>query len=520
MWGKALRKIPCLVIILLFCLSSILPMVDSIYVEKSIDNLENVLDNGLMDSPWPMFGHDTHHTGRSLYGTEGKYLVEKWRFDLAGEFANSPIIDRNGTIYISITYPDYRSDVNLWAINPNGTEKWRFNITGRIEHQSPAISEDGTIYVGDSEGYLYAINSNNGTLKWKTKLKKHIISSPAIADDGTIYLGADNKMCAVNSNGTIKWTYDTGEAIRASPAIGDDGVVYVSSHDGYFYAFYPNSGILKWRVKIGNYIDCYSSPAIDDNGIIYVGGGHKFFAIYQNGSIKWSSNPESLFGSSPVIDYDGTVYTSDYPVMGAGGDVYAFYPDNGALKWKKSILYPEGNFAISNSSNIFLCGEYTTRAKFFVLSPIDGITISYLPSFTGWLNGGPVIGSDGTVYVSSVKGYLHAVELKEHAPKFKINLKGKLGRVEIKFENIGDVTATNISYIVSAITDPFALREPSFNGTISSLEPGEIVTRDAWFIFGMGIIFVDVKIMASGANSDQFSDAWSILGPFIWQGNV
>jgi hypothetical protein len=42
--GKVLKKVSCLVIILLFCLSSILPVVNSIYVEKSIYGLETSLD--------------------------------------------------------------------------------------------------------------------------------------------------------------------------------------------------------------------------------------------------------------------------------------------------------------------------------------------------------------------------------------------------------------------------------------------------------------------------------------------
>ena len=112
-----MRKIPCLVIILLFCLSSILPVVNSIYVEKSTDTLENVLDNGLMDSAWPMFGHDNHHTGRSLYDTEGKYLVEKWRLKLAGNWANSPIIDRNGI-------QSDGSTEEIMGLEPLG-DKWR-----------------------------------------------------------------------------------------------------------------------------------------------------------------------------------------------------------------------------------------------------------------------------------------------------------------------------------------------------------------------------------------------------------
>ena len=68
--------------------------------------------------------------------------------------------------------------------------KWRFK-TGHCVYSSPAIGEDGTIYVGADDYYLYAINPD-GSLKWKFKTGWGSRSSPAIGEDGTIYVGADD----------------------------------------------------------------------------------------------------------------------------------------------------------------------------------------------------------------------------------------------------------------------------------------------------------------------------------------
>ncbi|MEF8847384.1 MAG: PQQ-binding-like beta-propeller repeat protein, partial [Candidatus Paceibacterota bacterium] len=46
-----------------------------------------------------------------------------------------------------------------------GTLKWKYK-TGDSVYSSPAISSDGTIYVGSHDDHLYAINPD-GTLKWK-----------------------------------------------------------------------------------------------------------------------------------------------------------------------------------------------------------------------------------------------------------------------------------------------------------------------------------------------------------------
>ncbi len=48
---------------------------------------------------------------------------------------------------------------------------------------SPAIASDGTIYfgtmIGGSEGYIYALNPD-GTLKWRYLTGDYITSDPAI----------------------------------------------------------------------------------------------------------------------------------------------------------------------------------------------------------------------------------------------------------------------------------------------------------------------------------------------------
>jgi outer membrane protein assembly factor BamB len=43
--------------------------------------------------------------------------------------------------------------------------KWRF-ATGFQIASSPAIGQDGTVYLGSRDGYAYAVNQN-GTLKWR-----------------------------------------------------------------------------------------------------------------------------------------------------------------------------------------------------------------------------------------------------------------------------------------------------------------------------------------------------------------
>ena len=142
---------------------------------------------------------------------------------------SSPAIGADGTIYVG------SSDGNLYAINPDGTQKWVFP-TGESDLSSPALGADGTIYVGSWDTNLYAINPD-GTLQWAFATNGCIRSSPAFGADGTIYLGSwDGNFYAINANGTQKWMFSTGTGHNSSPAIGADGTIYVGSDDGKLYA--------------------------------------------------------------------------------------------------------------------------------------------------------------------------------------------------------------------------------------------------------------------------------------------
>jgi len=128
--------------------------------------------------------------------------------------------------------------------------KWKYKLKWGTE-TNPSIGPDGTIYVGDDR--LYAINPD-GTLKWTFDLDEDeeiFQSSPAISADGIIYVGTQideikgGDILAVNPDGTLRWHRRIANIwVQSSPCIGKNGIVYIgSSFDengddyGYLYAF-------------------------------------------------------------------------------------------------------------------------------------------------------------------------------------------------------------------------------------------------------------------------------------------
>jgi outer membrane protein assembly factor BamB len=406
--GKALRKVSCLVIILLFCLSSIIPVVNSIYVEQSFDGMNTSFDSGLMDSCWPMKSHDVRHTGLSPYNAVDNNGTVKWKYEVDVDIKTGIVIDNEGVLYFGGGYND--QPWYIYALYSNGTVKWKYK-TGGLIWSTPALAADGTIYIGTYDAKLYALNAK-GTLKWKTSCGGDISSSPVIGIDGTVYFGtfsgrnSGGYVVAMNPNGTIKWRYETGYHVVSDPAIADDGTIYIGSGDYYFYAMNPD-GTLRWRFKTGDWVKSHpaigadgtiyfksfddyfyalnpdgslkwkyhdvgegaAGAAIDEDGIIYI-GGRRLSALYPNGTLKW----HYTFGtgkysghSSPAISADGTIYIGVSTADMYAGYIFAINRD-GTLKWYKNIanfkcisspsIDAKGNVYIGTSSDSSVWGAY------------------------------------------------------------------------------------------------------------------------------------------------------------------
>lgn len=192
-----------------------------------------------------------------------------WSFHYTS-LCSSPAVDSNGLIYVGGTH-------DMYALNPDGSEHWRYVGAGNLYVESPAIGADGTVYFGTDLDSLYALNSD-GSLQWVFPTGDAILSSPALGADGTIYIGCtDKKMYAVNPDGSLQWSYTTGDQVLSSPAVGADGVIYFGSDDHKVYAVKPDGSPL-WSYTTGGPVE--SSPAIAADGTVYIGSkDYKLYAF-------------------------------------------------------------------------------------------------------------------------------------------------------------------------------------------------------------------------------------------------
>ena len=245
----------------------------------------------------------------------------------SGTIASSPAAGPDGTIYIGVevgTATSTSASGRLFAINPNGSQKWVFTAPDWVD-STPAVAADGTVYFGCWNGVLYALRPDGGK-RWELKLGSFIAGSPALGSDGTIYVGVGSNVAAVSPDGALKWIFPAGDWVDSSPAIGPDGTIYVGSWDNNLYALRPD-GTEKWRFTTGDNVS--SSPAVAADGTVYVGSRDvRLYALTPAGTLKWSFDTADTIEASPVIGADGAVH-----VTTGGGRLFVLNTD-GTERWR------------------------------------------------------------------------------------------------------------------------------------------------------------------------------------------
>lgn len=176
----------------------------------------------------------------NLYAINPTDGSTKWIYPTGYTIQSAPAMSPDGnTVYVG------SCDAFLHAVNAAaGTMVWKCNVplVPASTSSSPAVAPSGMIYIGSNGasasmggGAMFAIDPM-GEVVWQYQTAYDIRSSPAVSADGTIYIGVmDGFVYAFNPDGTKKWQYLTSSnasGIYGSPAIAADGSVVVQNIGG------------------------------------------------------------------------------------------------------------------------------------------------------------------------------------------------------------------------------------------------------------------------------------------------
>jgi outer membrane protein assembly factor BamB len=200
----------------------------------------------------------------------------------------------------------------LYAMDTDGTVRWRFRARGMFVLSSPAIDSDGTAYIGSTDRRLYAI-ANDGRMRWDHRAGGEITSCPAIGDDGTIYFGSDDRnVHALTRDGAERWKRNVGGFVRAPVALGRNGDVIAGVYGPRprVVSLDARTGAVRWEFPVGiaesAELGVASGPLVDRDGNIYFGAQDDFvYSLTPDGRMRWIHRTGADIDSAPVLTPDG-----------------------------------------------------------------------------------------------------------------------------------------------------------------------------------------------------------------------
>ena len=131
---------------------------------------------GSKGSPWPMFGHDSQHTGHSTFsGPSGSAVAPIWTFSARDSIQGSPCLS-DTLLYVG------SDDTSFYALNPTtGAPVWVANTTRRIRSTPALLPKVGAVVVCGEDGTVHAFDAASGAPLWTFATTLAILALPQMA---------------------------------------------------------------------------------------------------------------------------------------------------------------------------------------------------------------------------------------------------------------------------------------------------------------------------------------------------
>ena len=464
---------------------------------------------------WPMFYHDTCHTGYSS-SEAPDYAYVLWTYQTGSPISSSPSV-ANGKVFIvpwngylhaldaltgdlkwiyslGVDYYDcptvsdgrvflgYHKSPVLRVLNEaTGVLLWSYNTPSLGIYSPPIVSGGRVYFVTGIPSIVYALSEADGSLIWSSvpflyPPFEDVYGSPAVCE-GKIYLGAESGIVyALNENdGSRIWSYNTYDIISASSPVIADGRVFIGtgSVTGFLYALDALTGGFLWCYPLHGG-GAYSTPAVASGRVYMTSSDGSVYAIdATDGTLIWESKPGgTIIGGMAVADGKIFIGSHDY-------NVYALSESDGSIIWK----YMTGE-AISWSSpavaygNLYIGSQdgkvYAFPSIVDTTPPTTSVTLDGIPIQEGWFRSDVAVTLTASDDLSGVSQTLYSInygDWQEYIGAFTLSDEGPYTIQYYSTDKAG-----NIEEIKSV---SFTIDKPWTSVTIYIRPDGSVYPEDA-----------------------------------------
>ncbi|MEU6669126.1 serine/threonine-protein kinase [Streptomyces sp. NPDC046727] len=297
---------------------------------------------GIAAAAFTLYDPDTPDARPSGRSTPDPRL--QWRYTTKAAVTSSATVV-GGVVYIGGT------DGSVYALDAaKGERKWRYPTGGKIEG-APTVA-GGLVCIGSTDGSVYALDAATGQRKWNHPIGGKVEGAPTVAD-GVVYIGGSHDVTALDAaTGRKRWTASCDSGLEL-PAVAD-GTVYIAGYKS-LTALDAATGDEKWVRTARSWgfareIEWdstsedwgFTSPTVA-GGLVYIGSSKRVYALdAATGDKRWSIDTGDWVRSSPTVA-DKVVY-----VGCSNKRVYALDAATGNERWTvRSGGKVEGTPAVS-----------------------------------------------------------------------------------------------------------------------------------------------------------------------------
>jgi len=342
------------------------------------------------------YGNIYFASGNIIYALNASTGALKWSKNVQTSVTKTPALYNNMLIFANSS--------NLTALNAgNGMLVWSTNALTTIGYlTSPVKVYNGKVLFGATNNYLYAFDSENGTMAWSNYTGNMPTSISAVSGSIALRSSSNIKMLIVTGGGTAKqlWSYPyavtttnlttysgiivtgagsnvNGTYVDDSPAFSypaGSSLVGVSAYGGYIAfqgattdGLLSSSGSPLWAVPMPSSLGTAvpgAYPVVSDNLMYTLWlGGYVVAQNISNGNIAWVAPlPLQLYGIQ-MLPYMTLAYGRLY--VAVGSYVIAFgacsASANGTLLSSAASMYlnGEGGCATALADKLYQMSNYS-----------------------------------------------------------------------------------------------------------------------------------------------------------------
>lgn len=281
-------------------------------------------------------------------------------------FADSVVYaaDRNGTVKAL----NADSGKEVWSVNLAEKDGWLSHLPALLS--GGLTVSGGHVYVGSEKAQVYALNTNDGSVAWKTRVAGEAVSRPVVSDGMVLIHTGNGQLQALNeSDGAVKWTVNLDMpslSLRgeSAPAVAY-GAAIVGGDNGRVSAVLMQQGQMIWQQRISQATGPTEIDRLSD------------------------------VDTTPVV-VDGVVYALAY-----NGNLTALDLRSGQIMWKREL--GSVNDFIIDGNRIYLVDQ---NDRLLALSTDGGVTLWTQSDLLHRLLTSPVL-YNGSLVVGDSEGYMH-----------------------------------------------------------------------------------------------------------------